>query len=645
MNYRLPLALALSFAVMPLAIAAGSPADIPVKDFFRHAEFGQVTLSPTGEFLAVTIPQDDRSLLAILRTKDKGVVAKWDYGTSEYAENVIWVNDKRFMVEVSEKFGTLDFHVGNPNLYLADADGSHRKEVPYGNTYELADLLPNDPDNILMERSFERPNLFKMNVNTGYMAKVVVSPVASGNFAIDHDGKVRYAMGATEAGDLFRTFRRDGDQWVQVSEKKMYGSDDDERVPLGFAPDNKHIYMSFRSKGGPAGVLLSDPDTNTEKVLFQNPVVSFGDQIWNHDNVRMLGVGYEEDLPKHQYFDEDAPETRILMALDSAFPDDAVDVTSETRDGRYALVHTHSATDPGRFYLFDTQTKQATFLLAGRSWIDPDQMSPMKPITVTARDGLVLHGYLTVPRSSNGRNMPMVVWVHGGPMARDDWAFDPIVQFLASRGYAVLQMNYRGSSGYGEKFMEMGYKHWGTTMQDDLTDSVKSVISQGLVDKDRVCIFGASYGGYAAIMSAEREPDLYKCTIGYAGVYSLPMEVQKSDTGTIKSGRTSFKNAYPESLAEQQAQSPSYNVDKLKIPVMLVHGGDDQRVPIAQMHFLVDQMAKAGKKPEVVLVKQKEAHGFRDPENNIELYTKVQAFLNEHIGAGANDAGKSGGAP
>ena len=359
----------------------------------------------------------------------------------------------------------------------------------------------------------------------------------------------------------------------------------------------------------------------------------------------MLGVTYEDGIPKNEYFDKDDAETKLLMSLDAAFPDQIVDVTSQTRDGHFALVHARSDVDPGRFYLFDTQAKKATFLLAGRSWIDPDQMSQMEPITVTARDGLALHGYLTVPHSSNGKNMPMVVFVHGGPMARDDWRFDPIVQFIASRGYAVLQMNYRGSSGYGDKFLEMGYKHWGTTMQDDLTDSVKSVISQGLVNKDRVCIFGGSYGGYAALMSPEREPDLYKCTIGYAGVYSLPMEVQKSDTGTVKSGRTYFKNAYPESLAGQQAQSPSYNVDKLKIPVMLVHGGVDKRVPIAQMHFLIEQMAKAGKKPEIVLVKDKEAHGFRDPDNNIELYTKLQAFLAEHIGVGANDADKPGSAP
>lgn len=630
MNVRFSLLL-LSLAL--LAPACAGAREIPAIDFFKHAEFTQVKLSPTGEYLAVTVPQDDRTLLAVLRTKDKKLVAKWDYGAQMHPYNVTWIKDSRFMVRVMRKTGSLDRPVGEPEIFMADADGSHRLALPMGGTYELVDKLVDEPTKVLMQRTIERPNLFKVDVNTGYMSKVAVSPTASGDFVVDHAGKVRYAVGEDEKGLKFQVFRNDGEgKWTPVSDKPAYQSQGDSEVPLGFAADNKHIYMSISHDGKPAELHLVDPETGSDQVLFGDPKVDLGDTIWSYDDSHMLGVSYMPDMQSNVYFDNDDAETKWRMQLDNAFPDENVDITSQTKDGRLALVHVHSDVDPGKFYLFDTQAKKATFLLANRSWIEPTEMSPVKPIEFKARDGLDLHGYLTIPKGSGGKGLPMVVWVHGGPMARDEWDFDPVVQFLANRGYAVLQVNYRGSSGYGEAFQDAGYRHWGTTMQDDLTDAVRWTIGQGVADAKRVCIFGGSYGGYAALMSPEREPDLYQCAIGYAGVYSLPMQMSKSDTAHYDAGQTYLHKAYPETVAEQQAQSPAYNVEKLKAAVMLVHGGQDKRVPIAHMHFLIDQMAKVGKKPEVVLVQDKEEHGFYDPAHNVDLYTKVAAFLDEHIG-------------
>ena len=215
--------------------------------------------------------------------------------------------------------------------------------------------------------------------------------------------------------------------------------------------------------------------------------------------------------------------------------------------------------------------------------------------------------------------------------------FNPEVQLFANRGYAVLRINYRGSGGYGNAFEGMGYRKWGTTMQDDLTDSVKWAIAQGIADPDRVCIYGASYGGYAALMSVVREPDLYRCTVGYVGVYDLDAQ-RDADFMGHESGRNYLKDVYPPTAAERMAQSPAYGVERIKVPILLVHGEKDVRVPIKNMHFLISQLAKVGKKPDDVIVEKKEAHGFRDLQNNVNLYTKMLAFFDKYIGPNAKTA-------
>lgn len=618
-------------ALLMLLAGAGMAADeVPVREFFRHSEFTEIELSPTGEYLAVTVPQDDRTLLAVLRTDDKSIVSKWDYGKNQHPVQLDWVNDERFLVRVAEKNGLYDFWVGTPDIFAANADGTQRKKLVFGGTYQVVDLLEKDPRRILVQRAVERPNLFRLDVYTGRLFKEAVSPVESGSFAVDHDGNVRYAFGMTEDMRL-ETYRREGtDRWVRIFESDSHSG---LRFPIGFTADNSKIYMAFSKAGEPAGLLLFDPETNEETVLFQHESVQFDRPIWNHDGTELLGVAYQPDYPRKKYFDGENPQTQMLAGLDMAFPDHDVVFTSRTRDGRYAIARVQSDVDPGRAYLFDMETGKATFMLANRGWIDPERMSPMKPVRIAARDGTVLHGYLTVPRGSDGKGLPLIMHPHGGPHGpRDEWRFNPQVQFLASRGYAVLQVNYRGSGGYGQKFERVGYQRWGLEMQDDLVDSVQWAIDQGIADKDRLCIFGASYGGYAALMNVVRAPDLYRCTIGYVGVYSLPMMATKGDIPDSEFGRRYLRQALPEGEEERRRQSPAYNIDRIDIPVMLVHGKKDQRVPIQQFDFLVEQMEADGKKPEVVVLEDKEGHGFFDVDNNVGLYTKMQAFLDRHIG-------------
>lgn len=623
-----------------LLMSAGADArEVPIADFFKDAEFTSLALSPDGKHVAITVPQGDRTLLAVLTTADKKIVGKWDYGKDRHFVEVLWANNERLLFRVGFKTGEFDFMTGRADLYASNIDGTKRIDIPNGNTYSIVDMTPGDPRTILVSRSVQNAYLSKLNVYTGDVTTVATAPVEGGTFLVDHDGKPRYAFGEMVDGRI-TTYRRDGSSWTLVHESERGGAT---FTPIGFAADNKRVYFEKGENGKPESVVLLDPETREETKVSDNGIVSPTGYLWSTDGKTLLAVRYADGVAYWDFVAPDHPETKVYAGLDKAFPGKAVSFIDTTEDGRYVALRAYSDRDPGRAYLFDRQTGEAKFLAASMDWIKPEEMSPMKPVSVTTRDGMVIHGYLTTPAGSDGKKLPLIVNPHGGPHGpRDYWGFNPEVQFLANRGYAVLQMNFRGSGGYGNAFERAGYRNWATSMQDDLTDSVQWAIREGLADGNRVCIYGASYGGYAALMSAVREPELYRCTVGYVGVYSLPMMFQKGDIPQFKSGRNFQNDILPAGDAAQQAASPAYQVERIKAPIMLVHGAKDQRVPIAQMEFLIDRLAAVGKKPEAVVVEEKEGHGFRDLENQVALYTQMQAFFDRHIGLNQKSADAGG---
>lgn len=621
--------------VMMLVLGFNAGArEVPIEDFFKDAEFTSISISPDGKHMAVTVPQEDRTVLAVLRVADKGVVGKWDFGPDRHFRQVLWANDERLLFYVGFKTGRFDFETSKGDLYASNIDGTKRIDIPNGEFYRIVSLTPEDPRTILVERSIETAYLSKLDVYNGRLVTVATAPVEQGSFLVDHDRNVRFVSGEMNDGSNV-TYRRDGDKWTQVHRSERNGAT---YRPLGFAGDNRNVYMAKGVDGKPESIVLLDTETREEKLLSSNGTVSPTTYAWSSDRKTLLGVMYEDGIPYWDWIAKDHPETLAYAGLVKAFPDKAVYFLRPSDDGRYLAMRVFSDRMPSEAYLFDRKSGKAEFLAGSMEWIKPAEMSPMKPISFKARDGLELHGYVTIPAGSNGKNLPLIINPHGGPHGpRDEWGFNPEVQLLANRGYAVLQVNYRGSGGYGNAFEGLGYRKWGTTMQDDLTDAVKWAIAQGIADPKRICIYGASYGGYAALMSAVREPDLYRCTVGYVGVYDLDAQ-RDADFMGHESGRNYLKDAYPPTKAERVAQSPAYGVDKLKIPVMLVHGAKDVRVPIKNMNFLIDQMDKVGKQPEIVVVEPKEAHGFRELKNNVNLYTKMLAFFDKYIGPGATPA-------
>ena len=614
-----------------LAGSASAAEPLPVGHFFKDPEFSSVSLSPDGRHITVSMLQGDRTVLAAFVVDGMKLVGKWDFGDNRHIDRVRWVNDERFIMYVSRKTGRFDFRVGTPDLYMSNVDGKKRMDIPNGGTYQIVSMNWDDPKTIIVQRSVDTAFLFKMNVYTGKTTTLATAPLRYGHFVVDSKLNPRYAIGQKEEGKDTVTLRRDGGDWVTVHSAPMGGS---VRMPLGYDRDEKRVLFAISDEGEATRLAMVDPETREEQVVSRNANVNASELLLSSDERELLAVEYLDGLPGYQFVAPEHPEAKAYAGLINAFPDHAVRFGGISRDGRYILLRAYSDVDPGAYYLFDRQAGQAKFLLAAMDWIKPAQMSPMRAISLTARDGTPLHGYLTIPNGSDGKNLPLILHPHGGPHGpRDTWGFNPEVQFLANRGYAVLQINFRGSGGYGNAFESKGYRNWGTTMINDMTDAVDWTIAQGIADPDRLCTYGASYGGYAALQSVVRNPDKYKCAIGYVGVYSLPLMFKDGDIPETEGGRAFLRRVLPESLGEQQAQSAAYNIDKIKIPVMLVQGGKDVRVPPSQYRALKDGLTEAGRPPEVDILEPKEGHGFYDFDNQVRLYTQMEQFLDRHIGA------------
>lgn len=403
-------------------------------------------------------------------------------------------------------------------------------------------------------------------------------------------------------------------------------------IPMTISSDGKELLATVAEQGAPAKLIRQGIAGSERRVLAEDAVGDIGLIERGPFRSGPFAAGTSLGMPTLRYFDPASPMAQLHAALSAQFPGRFVHFRNFSRDGEKLLFSVASDRDPGAFYLFDRATGRASLLFASKPWIEPERMAEQRPIRFAARDGLELHGYLTLPPDRGDRKLPLVLLPHGGPHGvNDDWFFDTDAQFLASRGYAVLQVNIRGSSGRGEKFDALGHRQWGGQMVDDLIDGVRWTLAQGFVDAERICAHGASYGAYAAMMSAIRTPGMFKCAVGYAGLYDLAMIYDEYDA---KSSATSYNytvKVIGRDAAELAATSPTRQADKLTIPVLLVHGADDGVTPRAQVEAMRDALKKVGRPPEWFVVED-EGHGFYAPKNRRAFYEKLEAFLAKHIG-------------
>jgi dipeptidyl aminopeptidase/acylaminoacyl peptidase len=611
-----------------------------VEDFFRNPEFTQMKLSPDGEWVAALTSVNNRRNLAVLSVDDSQAVAITD-GRRTDISDFYWITNERLIylidIDGNEAFG----------LFAIDRDGSDWRELVgpedgvqvFPRQVLPLDRLAHDPDYILVTDNQRRklyPDVYRLNVDNGRMTREVMNPGYVGSWLTDHDGVVRVGIGSTDdPRDLItQIVYRDSaqDDWRVLTEFNQF--DDHGFTPLGFAADNRTLYVRSNIGRDTQALYTYDPDSGKRgELIFGHDEADIETIDLSPSDHRLLGVSYEFERPAFHAVDPATAE--IQTAIDDALPDTLNRIVSISDDEQHMLILASSDVDPGSFYLLDQDKAQLRFYASRMAWLLPAQLAPMRPVAITARDGVVLHGYLTLPNNSGGENLPLILHPHGGPYGvRDSWGFNRHVQFLASRGYAVLQVNYRGSGGYGKEFMDIAWQQWGLAMQDDLTDAVRWAIDEGIADPMRVCIYGASYGGFATMAGITTTPELYRCAANYVGVVDLPELYAYWSASPIASGLEAwFRRAIGDPRADRdrlEASSPINNLDGLAVPLFIIHGRRDPRVPIAQAEMLTRALRRR-EIPFELLIKNDEGHGFVKEENNFELYRRLEAFFAEHL--------------
>ncbi|MCW5580755.1 MAG: S9 family peptidase [Luteimonas sp.] len=644
--------LALSTA---LAIAVSTQAHaVDVEPFVKRGSFDDIKISPTGEYYAASVPLEDRTALAILRRADNTMTGTVNLGRNTHIADFSWVSGNRVLISEARKFGRLDQPQLTGNLYATSAEGG-RTDILVGQDVNvqqlgsnikskkvervaafLVDDLPEDDGSVLISvMSFGSDpftRIEKLDVASGRRFPVGHAPIRNARFESDNSGVVRVAFGAG-VDIVNKLYLRDGGntEWRLINDESVSGRVE---VPLGFSEDNRTLFLQVEQAQGPDAIVAFDTASGERKELLRDNDVDPERIIYRPHTRVPVGVRFMDGKPRTTFFDPDSAVARQYRSLEAAFPDESVFVTSATTDGRLLLVETGSDRNPGDFFLFDTVAKKAEHVVSRREWFDPEQMARMRPVSLQARDGLALHGYLTVPKGSDARNLPMVVMPHGGPFGiYDSWRFDDDVQLLAAAGYAVLQVNFRGSGNYGRKFRHDGARQWGGSMQDDVTDATRWAIEQGIADSARICIYGASYGGYAALMGVAREPALYRCAVGYIGVYDLPMMHTTGDVQRRGSGETYLR----EWIGTREALdtvSPTRMADRIKVPVFLAAGGEDERAPIEHSRRMEKALMASGV-PVETLYYPTEGHGFYVEANRKEYYVRLLDFLSRNIGGKA----------
>jgi dipeptidyl aminopeptidase/acylaminoacyl peptidase len=617
---------ALSFCMSTCSLALAEPAPlIPLRDFFRNPTTTFYQVSPSGDYIAFLRPYETR-LNVWIQPRKGGEPQRVTGVTDRDITGYFWKTDN-YILFIRDSGGDENFH-----LYVADRDGkSVRDLTPFEKVQaRMIDDLPLNSKEVIIglnRRNKEIFDVYRLNIETGDLQLVAENPGNISDWVTDHDGKIRAAT-TTDGVNTSLLYRKsESDPWKTVLTTNFKEA----FTPEFFTFDNQRLFgNSNRDRDKSAEVEL-DPETGKEtKVIFEHPDVDVSSLSYSRKRKVLTEASYTTWRTEYHFFD--AQSEQLFQDLKQKLPGLEVFIMSSNDDENVFVVRAISDRSLGAFYLYDAKSKELTKLADRAPWLKEDDLAEMKPIDYQARDGLTIHGYLTLPKGREAKNLPVVVNPHGGPWARDNWTFNPEVQFLANRGYAVLQMNFRGSVGYGRKFWELGFKEWGGKMQDDITDGVNWLIKQGIADPKRVAIYGGSYGGYAVLEGLVKEPALYAAGVDYVGVSNLFTFLQ-----TIPPYWKPFLDMTYEMVGHPdkdkawfQEHSPALNADRIETPLFVAQGAQDPRVNISESNQIVEALKKRGIQVEY-MVKENEGHGFHNEENRFDFYTAMEKFLAEHL--------------
>lgn len=644
-----------------LATHAVSAADLPsVHDFMRHAAYSDALISPDGRYLALSIDRGDQDVLTVLKLADMSIAQVNVLPEEKSVAGIQWISDERLVFTAERKVGSYAAPFRTGEWFAVNADGSQpatfihygarsaaeRNKAAGTQSFAMLDpLIDGEPREVLMSAYYRRSSdgagveLVRVDTFSGTRRLIARAPADNCRITLDEKKAPAYAV-CSQIDDVGGVDRHtevyrygDNREWTLVNRSLESGRD----LSILGTSDHGRLYAMEAAGGKPSAFGDIDPATGKFRSLFQDPVADVGGLVVSPTDDSVLAVVTEAGVPRVELVDEEHADTELYASLSQAFAGQFVDFDSATRDGKQIVVSVRSDRNPGELYLYDRATGSARFLMRRRDWVDPDTSATVRAFSFTTRDGLKLHGYLTIPHGSDGKNLPVIVNPHGGPMGpRDYWGYNPETQLFASRGYAVLQVNFRGSGGYGEAFQEMAYGSWATGIMNDVIDATRWAIGQGIADADRICIYGGSFGGYASLMAPAIEPSLFQCAFGYVGMYDAQLQFKLSDTGRSDDGEAYLRRSFGPTRAQQDAMSPITHAAKITLPVMLAAGARDERCPPEHTRAMYAALEKAGNKPEDMIIAPDEMHGFYDVDTRVDLYTKMLAFFDRHIGATAH---------
>jgi len=617
------------FLTLGLSLAgAGAPGpaarEIPIRDFFRNPEQSGFALSQDGKYLSWLAPYKTR-LNVFVRPLAGGKARRVTSETARDLSGYFWKGDR---ILYEKDFG------GDENFHLVSIglDGKGLRDLTPGEklTAQVVDDLPDDDQHLLVSHNRRDPqvfDVFRIDVKTGEERLVAQNPGNITGWLTDHAGRLRVAM-ATDgvtSSLLYRASEQEPFKTILTTSFK------ETVAPLFFTFDNQRLYVASNRGRDKTAIFEFDPVTAKEgKLLFEHPEVDVDGLSYSRKRKVLTRISFTTWKDQRVFLDADTEA--MYKAVEAKLPGYEVAFTAGTKAEDKFIVVTYNDRTQGKRYLYDRASGKLDCLAEVAPWLKEQDLAEMKPVSYTSRDGLTINGYLTLPKGVAPSKLPVVVNPHGGPWARDSWGYNAEAQFLANRGFAVFQPNFRGSTGYGRKFWEASFKQWGRSMQDDVSDGVQWLVKQGIADPKRIAIYGGSYGGYSALAGAAFTPDLYAAVVDYVGVSNLFTFME-----TIPPYWKPFLAMMHEMVGDPVQDkalltefSPAFHVDRIRAPLFIAQGANDPRVNKAESDQVVAALKKRGVTVEY-LVKDNEGHGFQNEENRLEFYTAMERFLARYL--------------
>lgn len=610
---------------------------IPLEQFFDNPQIAAAQISPDGRWLSYVKPYKGK--LNVYVRPINGTDADERVMTTDTLRPVtqyFWSRDGRYILYQQDKGGNENFRI-----YAVDPSQpgtpAARDLTPFDKVRaQIYEVPRRTPAKILIGLNRRIPTAFDaywLDLASGNLTLAVENPGRQAGYLIDNSGQIRVTQQSTPTGANEILVRaNDAAPW-----RVLLSTPASEDVsPLRIAPDGHHLYVeSNTGTTNLSRLLLLDMDTGKETLIESDPQneADFGSAEFSDVTDSLVATTYVGDTvriyPRSKKFAKMIADLRKIH-------DGTPNLTSSTADETKFIVAFNSPTDPGATYLYDSKTGNSKFLFRPRPWLKPAELSNVIPVTFPARDGLKIHGYLTTPRGVEARNLPMVLLVHGGPWARDNWGYQSEAQLLANRGYGVLQVNYRGSTGYGKNFYNAAVKEFSGKMHTDLLDGVNWAVQQGIANPKKVGIYGGSYGGYATLVGVTFSPDAFACGVDYVGPSSLATLIESFPAYWKPFMEGSWYRfvgdpSKPAERADMLARSPLSRVDSIRVPLMVVQGANDPRVTRLEADQLVAALRDRGIKVKYI-VAPNEGHGFANPDNRLALYRSMEQFFGDCLG-------------